>query len=123
MAWQDVTREGYYNRVRTFEHATGRWSDPVTLDAGVDNHARAVLAIDADGVLHAVLGGHGTPVRWCHALAGNDVAEWTEPVPLGVGTYPVFLCGPDGMLYLTLRGNGTERHDRGVDLYRRLPGG
>lgn len=123
VAWQDVTREGYYNRVRTFEHATGRWSDPVTLDAGVDNHARAVLAIDADGVLHAVLGGHGTPVRWCHALAGNDVAEWTEPVPLGVGTYPVFLCGPDGMLYLTLRGNGTERHDRGVDLYRRLPGG
>jgi hypothetical protein len=59
VAWQDVTREGYYNRVRTFEHATGRWSDPVTLDTGVDNHARAVLAIDADGVLHAVFTASG----------------------------------------------------------------
>ena len=123
VAWQDVTRKGYFNRVRTFEHATRHWGEPVTLDTGVDNHARAVLAIDTDGVLHAILGGHGTPVRWCHALAPNDVSEWTEPVPLGVGTYPVFLCGPDGTLYLTLRGNGKKRHERGVDLYRRRPGG
>ena len=123
VAWQDVTREGYFNRMRTFEHATRLWGEPVILDTGVDNHARAVLAIDTDGVLHAILGGHGTPVRWCHALAPNDVSEWTEPIPLGVGTYPVFLCGPDGTLYLTLRGNGKKRHERGVDLYRRRPGG
>ena len=118
-----MTREGYFNRVRTYEHATGEWSDPVTLDAGVDNHARAVLAIDNDGVLHAVLGGHGTSVRWCQALKTNDTSAWSESQPLGLGTYPVFLCAPDGTLYLTLRGNGKERHDRGVDLYRRPPGG
>jgi hypothetical protein len=123
VAWQDVTRQGYFNRVRTLDHATGQWSDPITLDRGVDNHARAVLCIDQDGILHAILGGHGTPVRWCHALAYNDVSNWSEPQPLGLGTYPVFLCGPDGTLYLTLRGNGQQRQDRGVDLYRRPPGG
>ncbi|MEE3258229.1 MAG: hypothetical protein VX293_03375, partial [Candidatus Latescibacterota bacterium] len=32
VAWQDVTREGYFNRVRTFDHAAGRWGEPVTLD-------------------------------------------------------------------------------------------
>ena len=123
VAWQDVTREGYFNRVRTYDHAAGHWGEPVTLDTGVDNHARAVLSIDADGVLHAILGGHGTPVRWCHALARNDASTWSEPQPLGVGTYPVFICGPDGTLYLTLRGQGEKRQDRGVDLYRRPPGG
>jgi hypothetical protein len=56
VTWQDVTREGYFNRVRTLDHATGKWSAPVTLDTGVDNHARAVLAITPDGILHAVLG-------------------------------------------------------------------
>ena len=52
VTWQDVTREGYFNRVRTLDHATGKWSAPVTLDSGVDNHARAVLAITPDGILH-----------------------------------------------------------------------
>ena len=123
VAWQDVDSRGYFNRVRTFDHAAGSWSEPVTLASGVDNHARAVLAIDADGLLHAVLGGHGTPVRWCRALAPNDASKWTQPQPLGVGTYPVFLCAPDGTLYLTLRGQGEQRHERGVDLYRCPPGG
>lgn len=123
VAWQDVTRQGYYNLVRTFDHATQQWGDPVVLDIGVDNHARAVLAIDADGILHAVMGGHGSEVHWCHALEANDASQWTDPVPIGVGTYPIFICGPDGTLYLTLRGNGKERHDRGVDLYRRPPHG
>ena len=123
VTWQDVSHQGYFNRVRTFDHAAGRWGGPVTLDAGVDNHARAVLAIDAEGVLHAVLGGHGTEVRWCHGLAPNDATAWTQPRPIGVGTYPVFLCGPDGTLYLSLRGQGEKRHERGLDLYRCPPGG
>ena len=123
VAWQDVTRQGYFNRVRTYDHATASWGDPVTLDSGVDNHARAVLALDRDGHLHAVLGGHGTSVRWTRALRPNDASAWSEPEDLGRGTYPVFFCGPDGTLYLTLRGNGQERHDRGVDLYRKAPGG
>ena len=57
VTWQDVTREGYFNRVRTLDHATGKWSAPVTLDSGVDNRARAVLAITPDGILRAAVGG------------------------------------------------------------------
>jgi hypothetical protein len=123
VSYQDVGREGYFNRVRTFYHDTGTWSDPVTLDIGVDNHARAVLAMAPDGTLHAALGGHASAVRWCHSVAPNDITTWTEPQPVGVGTYPIFMCGPDGTVYLTLRGQGAEREDRGVDLYRRPPGG
>ena len=44
IAWQDVSREGYFNRVRTYDHAMGSWGEPVTLDEGIDNHARGVLA-------------------------------------------------------------------------------
>ena len=122
IAWQDVSREGYFNRVRTYDHAMGSWGEPVTLDVGIDNHARGVLAIDNHGVLHAVLGGHGTAVHWRRALAPDDASAWSAAVPVGVGTYPVFLCGPDGTLYLTLRGRGQQRHQRGVDLYRLSPG-
>ena len=57
VTWQDVTRKGYVNRVRTLDHAPGKWSAPVTLDSGVDNHARAVLDITPDGILRAAVGG------------------------------------------------------------------
>ncbi len=32
--WQDVTRDGYFNRVRSLDHTTV-WSPPVTLNQGV----------------------------------------------------------------------------------------
>lgn len=123
VTWQDVSHEGYFNRVRTFDHAAGTWGEPFTLDIGVDNHARSVLAITPDGILHTILGGHATPVHWRHTLAPNDVSAWSEPQPVGVGTYPIFLSGPDGTLYLGMRGQGPTREDRGVDVYRRSPGG
>ncbi|MBT5874966.1 MAG: hypothetical protein HOH43_16225 [Candidatus Latescibacteria bacterium] len=123
VTWQDVTREGYFNRVNTFDHATSEWKDPVTLNVGVDNHARSVLAVDPDGILHAILGGHATEVQWCHTLSPNETSSWTDPVPVGVGTYPALFGGPDGTLYLAMRGQGPERHDRGLDLYHRPPGG
>jgi hypothetical protein len=123
VSWQDVSREGYFNRVRTLDHTTGQWSEPVTLNTGVDNHARSVLAMDPDGFLHAILGGHATNVQWCRSVRPNDSSEWTTPRPVGVGTYPVFLSGPDGTLYLAMRGQGAERSDRGVDLFRLDPGG
>ena len=81
VAWQDVSCEDYSNRARTYDHATGVWGEPVTLDAGVDNHE--------------------SPAR-------------TEAVSVGVGTNPMFLCGPDGTFYLTLRGQDKERNQREV---------
>jgi hypothetical protein len=123
VTWQDVSHEGYFNLVRTFHHSTGAWTDPIILDTGVDNHARSVLAMTPDGILHAALGGHGTAVHWCHSEKPNDTSTWSTPQPIGVGTYPVFLSGPDGTLYLVLRGQGKTRPDRGVDLYHRPPDG
>lgn len=122
VAWQDVTRQGYYNRVRSFDHASQTWSEPVTLDEGIDNHARGVLTIDPEGFVHVILGGHGSAVTWRRTLAPHDTSRWTPAEPVGVGTYPIFLAGPDGTLYLTLRGNGPTRPDRGMDLYRKPPG-
>ncbi len=40
LIWQDVTREGYPNRVQSWDHKTAEWSEPTTLDLGIDNHAR-----------------------------------------------------------------------------------
>ena len=117
--WQDVSREGYFNRVRSHDHTSNTWTEPFTLDQGIDNHARGVMTIDPKGYLHVVLGGHASAVTWRHSLKPHDTSAWSEPQPIGVGTYPIFLCAPDGTLYLTLRGQGKERHQRGVDLYRR----
>ncbi len=121
--WQDISREGYFNRVRSLDHASNTWTEPFTLDQGIDNHARGVMTIDPDGYLHVVLGGHASAVTWCRSVEPNSTAAWTTRQPVGVGTYPIFLCGPDGTLYLTMRGQGKERHQRGVDLYRRPPDG
>mgnify|MGYP001384267500 FL=1 len=54
--WQDVSREGYFNRVRSLDHQTDAWTEPFTLDQGIDNHARGVMTIDPDGILHVSRG-------------------------------------------------------------------
>jgi len=123
LIWQDVTREGYPNRVQSWDHKVAEWSQPATLDLGIDNHARGVMTIDREGFLQVILGGHGSAVSWCRSRRPNDSSAFTEPVEIGVGTYPVLRCAPDGTLLLTLRGKGSERHQRGVDLYRKPPGG
>ena len=121
--WQDVTRDGYFNRIRSLDHTTGLWSPPVTLDQGIDNHARGVMTIDPQGFIHVILGGHGSAVSWCRSLLPNDSSGWTQPQPIGTGTYPILLCDPEGTLLLTLRGQGDQRHQRGLDLYRCEAGG
>lgn len=113
VVWQDIGRDGYLNRIRSLDSATASWTEPVTLGRGIDNHARPVLTVDGDGYLHVVLGGHGSPVTWRRSLRPGDSSEWTPPEPIGEGTYPVLLCGPDNTLYLTLRANCHA----GVDFY------
>lgn len=119
VVWQDISREGYLNQVRSYDHRAGTWSDTVTLGYGLDNHARPILTIDRGGYLHVVLGGHNSPVTCRQSLMPNDSSAWTDPEPIGEGTYPVLLCGPDDTLYLTLRAN---RH-AGVDFYAKPKGG
>ena len=72
VVWQDVSRDGYLNRVRSYRSDTGRWTEPVTLNIGVDNHARPVITVDHEGRLHVVLSGHGTPVTYRSSAGVND---------------------------------------------------
>ena len=118
VVWQDVSREGYLNRVRSYCYDTGRWTDPVTLNVGVDNHARPVLTVDHRGRLHVVLSGHGTPVTYRSSAGVNDSSEWTPEEPAGAGTYPILVCDRDGTLFLTMRPDRPF----GADLFIKEPG-
>ena len=118
VVWQDATKEGYFNRVRSFHHRTGKWSEPFTLNRGRDNHARPVIAVDKKGYLHVILSGHSSPVTYRRSVRSNDAAGWTKTEPAGTGTYPVLTCGDDGTLYLTLR---SSNRWNGVDLYVKSP--
>lgn len=113
VVWQDISREGYRNRIRTFDHGDAVWSEPVTLGQGLDNHARPIVTMDSEGFLHVVLGGHNSPVTWRRSTYPNDSSSWLAPEPIGEGTYPVIVCDSEDTLLLTLRAN---RH-AGVDLY------
>lgn len=118
VVWQDISREGYLNQVRSFDRDTGTWSASVTLGQGLDNHARPILTADHEGYLLVVLGGHNSPVTWRRSVRPDDCLEWTSPESIGVGTYPVLACGPDNTLYLTLR----AANHAGVDFYAKPPG-
>ena len=114
VTWQDVTPEGYFNRVRTLDLDSGDWSETYTLGSAYDDHARAVMIADSDGFLHAILSGHNTPCTYRRSRTANDAADWTDPVPVADGTYPYLVCGPGDDLYLTVR--NAERWN-GVELY------
>lgn len=134
IAWQDMVSpayflkrssivprsDGYLNRVRTFDHKTATFSEPVTLNKGVDNHARPNLTIDREGYLHAVISGHGTPVTYRRSKMPDDASAWGEPEEIGSGTYPVPICAPDGTLFVAMR---AGENLNGIDLYTRPPDG
>jgi hypothetical protein len=119
LTWQDVTPEGYFNRLRTLDLDTGEWSPIHTLGSAYDDHARAVVVADSDGFLHAVLSGHNTPCTYRRSRAANDASAWTDPVEIADGTYPYLVCGPGDHLYLAMRHGKQD----GVELYRKPPDG
>jgi hypothetical protein len=118
VVWQDCEPQGYVNRVRTLDRASGKWSDAVTLGPGVDNHARPTIAVDAQGYLHVVLGGHNTMMYYLRSVKPNDAAEWTKRQPIDDGTYPMLVCDRAGGLVLAAR---PKTHG-GVNLYLRPAG-
>ena len=118
VVWQDVSRDGYLNRVRSYRSDTGRWTEPVTLNIGVDNHARPVITVDHEGRLHVVLSGHGTPVTYRSSAGVNDSSAWTPEQPAGSGTYPILVCDRDNTLFLTMRPDRPI----GADLFIKAPG-
>lgn len=118
-AWQDSYEQRYFARVRTFDHKTGAWTRSVTLAEGVDEHSRPSLAIDGQGYLHMVMGGHNTPLQYRRSVRPHDSSEWTPIESFGKNTYPVLLCGPDDTLYLACR----HGQHTGMELWERPLGG
>jgi hypothetical protein len=113
VVWQAADKTGYKSMFRTLDRATGKWSEPVTLNRAKDNHARPYITVDGDGFLHVVTAGHNTPFAYVKSVRPNDGTAWTKPVTFGAGTYPYLLAGPDGSLLLAAR---PDKH-AGVDLY------
>ena len=120
VVWQDAKEGGgYFNMIRSLDHETGKWSEPVTLNRGKDNHARPVIAVDREGYLHVVLSGHNSPVTYRRSVKPNDASEWTKAETVGNGTYPVVTCTTDGTLLVTMRASPRWN---GVDLFVKEPG-
>ncbi len=119
VVWQDADQDGYFARVRTLNHTTGRWSTTYTLGEGRDNHARPTITVDSKGYLHVIIGGHHTGLQYRRSLRPGDASRWTETEAFGKTTYPLMICGPDDTLYL------AGRHDsgwKGMDFYIKPPG-
>ena len=113
IVWQDISRDGYLNRVRSLDHVAGELTDTVILNTGVDNHARPVITIDHDGFLHTLMSGHGSPISYRKSEKPNDASSWSEAETAGAGTYPIIICAENGTLFFTVRAEAAD----GVDLY------
>jgi len=122
-AWQDSYEQRYFARVRTLDHETGTWTPSVTLAEGVDEHSRPTLAIDSQGYLHTIMGGHNSPLQYRRSIRPHDSSEWTPTESFGKNTHPVLLCGPDDTLYLAaLQGQVMPSIERPNGPNRLLPG-
>lgn len=114
MVWQESDAKGYYDVARTLDRKTGQWSPIYRIGPAKDNHARPALAIDSKGYLHVVIGGHVTMMTYFKSKRPNDASEWERPKAVGIGTYPMLICGAGDVLVL------AARHDiepRGLNLF------
>ncbi len=119
IAWQDSYDRRYFARVRTLDHETGRWTVGAILAEGVDEHSRPTLAVDSQGYLHVVMGGHNSPLQYQRSLRPHDSSAWTSIETFGRNTYPVLLCGPHDTLYLAAR-DGSHK---GMELWEKPSAG
>lgn len=112
VVWTDAIA---LTRGRTFDHATKKWSDTITIGEGMDNHNSPSLTADAQGRLHIAYGPHG---RWgvypdnfaagtfkYHTAETPGSLEALQREPGGFGyaaTYPCLIhtsYGQDAIVY------------------------
>ena len=104
VAWLDSTEKGYFDRIRTLDQETGKWSPTYTLGRANGDHGRPAITIDSRGTLHTVYGVHHNDIPYRRSVRPNDASEWTEELLFGEAlSYPTLVCGPDDTLYLTGR--------------------
>jgi len=102
--------------VLTYDHATGEYSDPITLGSmplGADVHQNGGMALDYQGYCHAMYGTHNTQFKYSVSASPNDATAFTDQdansptlgtypkvIPVGQGLY--FFCRDDTHEFLTL---------------------
>lgn len=112
LAWCAVGRGGdKATQVAAFDHATGTWSDRVTVGnytLADDDHGHPAMCRDSSGYLYCFFGSHDTTQPWASSNAPDDITAWTMHAPLaGAQTYPhPNVVG--GAIYLFLRNDGVS---------------
>lgn len=100
LAYLGLERDMYVTYV---DHLTGVVATPVEVGAyplpDNDNHGAPTLAIDHDGFIHVVWGGHGTAHQHSKSGAAHDISAWTTQA-LSAGTYPHLVVAPNGDLLI-----------------------
>ncbi|MFC1712410.1 BNR-4 repeat-containing protein [Candidatus Poribacteria bacterium] len=77
-------------------------------EKGVDNHCAAALARTPSGTVHAITGGHHSPLRHYELEPGNSL-EWQHVSTLDAqATYPSLVSDAEGGLHLTFRCSGER---------------
>ena len=123
VTWLDTPPEGFRIKIRTLDHATGRWGEAVTVGEAVDNHGGPALTVDAEGYLHIVYYSHHHPFRYHRSVRPNDASAWSPMEQFGTDlTYPTLVCAQDGTLILTAR-RSYEKDPWELELWRKPPGG
>ena len=113
VVWQKADRLGYFNKIRSYDHDSEQWSKAVTVNQGIDNHARPVITVDSKGYLHVVMSGHNSAVTYRRSSRPNDSSEWGAVEEAGAGTYPSIACGRDDTIFLAVR----ALKQKGADFY------
>ena len=119
VVWLDQIHKTY---AQTYDHRARRWSAPVFVGDGDDNHAGASLMMDPDGFLHLAFGPHHNPMQHAVSAEPNSTAEWVpQPTFAGVcATYPSLVCDGDGTLHVCYRGAHERERPWGL-MYQRKP--
>ncbi|MDA0745419.1 MAG: BNR-4 repeat-containing protein, partial [bacterium] len=122
VVWLDQIRNIY---VRTFHHQARRWSKPVFVGEGDDNHAGAALAMDSEGFLHLVFGPHHNPIQHAISARPNTSTSWVMQPVLGgsAATYPSLVCDAEDTLHVCYRGAFADERPRSLMYQRRPKGG
>lgn len=117
VAWLDSVAD---IMVATYYHQRGRWSEPVRIGVGVDNHSGPALCSDSEGYLHCVFGPHHGDLQYAVSARPNDSSSWVQQPRFGDhATYPSLVCDRDDTLHIAYR--GSQRPTK--LLYQRKPKG
>jgi hypothetical protein len=103
--WIDASRQ---NRWALVDVETGvRLAGGCLGEPGLDNHCGAALAVAPSGDVHAVVGGHHSPLSHYRWRPASGEVPSREAVIETAATYPSLVCDAQGTLHLTFR----CRHD------------